>query len=59
MTVEVCVIGGGCFWGVGKYMRRHSTIKNTWVGYAGGATVRPDYESVCTGKAGHAEVVKF
>lgn len=31
-------------------------IADVEVGYAGGHTTSPDYESVCSGKTGHAEV---
>ena len=33
-------------------------LYTTVVGYAGGHTINPNYETVCEGTSGHAEVVK-
>jgi len=34
-------------------------VKSVTSGYAGGTTENPTYEQVCTGKTGHAEVVRI
>jgi peptide-methionine (S)-S-oxide reductase len=34
-------------------------VKNVVSGYAGGKTLHPSYEDVCSGSTGHAEVVKI
>ena len=34
-------------------------VENVECGYAGGETDNPTYEDVCTGRTGHAEVVKI
>ncbi|MBM3204162.1 peptide-methionine (S)-S-oxide reductase MsrA [Candidatus Woesearchaeota archaeon] len=57
--IETAVVGMGCFWGAERLFWRQAGVYLTAVGYAGGTTPDPDYKAVCTGKTGHAEVVKI
>tara|TARA_B100001027_G_scaffold92847_1_gene63700 strand:+ start:279 stop:824 length:546 start_codon:yes stop_codon:yes gene_type:complete len=50
--------GMGCFWGAEKKFWHLDGLYTTAVGYAGGLSEKPSYETVCTGSTGHAEVVK-
>lgn len=56
---EVAVLGGGCFWCLEAVFEKVVGVSDVESGYAGGAMKSPDYRSVCTGKTGHAEVVRI
>jgi peptide-methionine (S)-S-oxide reductase len=55
---EQAVFGMGCFWGVERLYWPLPGVHVTAVGYAGGGVADPDYKRVCSGKTGHAEVVR-
>lgn len=56
--LEHMLFGMGCFWGAERKFWQIPEVFTTSVGYAGGITKNPSYEDVCTGRTGHAEVVK-
>jgi peptide-methionine (S)-S-oxide reductase len=56
---QKALFGLGCFWGAErKFWQAGDGVYVTAVGYAGGKTRNPTYEDVCTGRTGHAEVVR-
>jgi len=55
--MEEAVLGGGCFWCIEGAFKDLRGVIEALPGYSGGEGPA-DYESVCSGTTGHAEVVK-
>ncbi|MBK1850668.1 MULTISPECIES: peptide-methionine (S)-S-oxide reductase MsrA [unclassified Marinobacter] len=51
------VLAGGCFWCVEAVILAMDGVTRVESGYAGGASETANYEAVCTGTTGHAEVI--
>lgn len=56
---EIAILAGGCFWGMEEILRGIPGVLDTEVGYEGGTTPSPTYETVKTGSTGHAESVRI
>jgi len=52
------VLGGGCFWCVEAVFKELDGVTDVRSGYAGGTAATADYETVCSGRTDHAEVVE-
>jgi len=55
---ETITLGGGCFWCIEAVYLRVQGVTAVESGYCNGHSVRPTYEQVCSGRTGHAEVVR-
>ena len=55
---ETLIFAAGCFWGVQYHMDKFAGVLSTEVGYIGGKTTHPTYESISKGNTGHVEAVK-
>jgi peptide-methionine (S)-S-oxide reductase len=58
-TSASLVLAGGCFWGVQGVYQHVKGVTNAVSGYTGGEKKTADYESVSTGRTGHAESVQL
>jgi len=56
---EFATFGGGCFWCTEAVFELLPGVKSVVSGYAGGHTVNPTYQQICTGETGHAEVARI
>ena len=56
--LETITLGAGCFWCVEAVYESIPGVVEGVSGYTGGHIKNPAYREVCTGRTGHAEVVK-
>ncbi len=56
---QVATLGGGCFWCLEAAFKELQGVTEVVSGYAGGGVENPGYREVCTGRTGHAEVVRI
>ncbi|ANT49208.1 peptide-methionine (S)-S-oxide reductase MsrA [Mesorhizobium amorphae] len=56
---EKAVFAGGCFWGVQGVFQHVKGVSSAVSGYAGGSQENAVYETVGTGRTGHAESVEI
>ena len=59
MKTETAILGGGCFWCTEAIYKNIRGIMAVTSGYSGGQKENPSYEEVCSGRTGHAEVIKL
>ncbi|MDX1801818.1 MAG: peptide-methionine (S)-S-oxide reductase, partial [Marinobacter sp.] len=52
------VLAGGCFWCVEAVYLAMDGVTRVVSGYAGGSADTANYDSVCSGQTGHAEVIE-
>ena len=53
--VDTATFATGCFWCTEAKFQQLRGVKKVVSGFAGGHTVNPTYQQVCTGTTGHAE----
>jgi peptide-methionine (S)-S-oxide reductase len=56
---QTAVLAGGCFWGVEAVFEHLKGVSNVVSGFAGGDKSSAQYETVSSGRTGHAESVKI
>lgn len=57
--LEKATLGGGCFWCIESIFDQLQGVESVQSGYSGGTVKNPAYKEVCTGRTGHAEVVRI
>lgn len=58
-TFQTATLGGGCFWCTEAVFQQIRGVQRVESGYSGGQVHQPSYEQICTGRTGHAEVVRL
>ncbi len=57
--LEEATLGAGCFWCVEAVFNDLKGVSHVESGYSGGHIKNPAYREVCTGRTGHAEVIRI
>ena len=57
--MQQAIFGGGCFWCTESVFLHMRGVTHVESGYAGGKRENPNYEQICTGATGHAEVIRI
>lgn len=57
--MQQAIFGGGCFWCTESVFLHVNGVTAVESGYAGGLRENPNYEQICTGATGHAEVIRI
>jgi methionine-S-sulfoxide reductase len=55
---STAVLAGGCFWCTEAAFEQLEGVLDVTSGYAGGTKETADYQTVCSGTTGHAEVIR-
>ncbi|HEY0553640.1 MAG TPA: peptide-methionine (S)-S-oxide reductase MsrA [Thermoanaerobaculia bacterium] len=55
---QKAVLAGGCFWCIEAVLKELDGVLEVVSGYSGGSAKTADYDAVCSGRTGHAEVVE-
>jgi peptide-methionine (S)-S-oxide reductase len=58
-NLQIATVGGGCFWCTEAVFLRLTGVSKVTSGYTGGFLANPTYEQICTGRTGHAEVIRI
>lgn len=56
---SLATFGGGCFWCTEAIFKQLAGVIEVCSGYSGGHVKNPNYQQVCSGTSGHAEVVQI
>lgn len=56
--LQTAIFSGGCFWGVEGVFSHTRGVTSAVSGYQGGSKADANYDTVSTGRTGHAESVK-
>ncbi len=56
---NIATLAGGCFWCLEAVYDQMKGVIGVESGYIGGQVDNPTYESVCSGRTGHAEAVRI
>jgi len=58
VSINTATFGAGCFWCLESAMNQLNGVIEAESGYMGGDANSANYQAVCTGHTGHAEVVQ-